>query len=149
MRKTSTSSSVLQKLATALEQLGKALSFNEYRKWNSKEFSRMHEISNTFATVAREMKLIIPNPEGRGEYKLGDRMLTVRPSTVLKYLNEYQRRTRVERTTKRGRPAKPVQRSVKVTSTAPAPTLETYLIALKEQARKEVLQELLAELAKK
>lgn len=146
MPKASTSAGSLQKISNALEALKNQLSYKEYRKWNCREFPRQFAISTTFSTVLRNLKAIQVNPEQRGEYKLTERMLTLRPSTVVKGIRNYQKESADYRGITR-RYNKP-----RVNFSKPLPTpdtsFETIIIALKEQVRKEVMSELLSSLTK-
>ena len=94
MPKASTSAESLQKISNALNALKKELSYKEYRKWNCREFPRQFKISTTFSTVLRNLTAIQVNPEQRGEYKLTERMTTLRPSTVVKGINNYSKESR-------------------------------------------------------
>ena len=146
MPKASTSAGSLQKISNALETLKRDLSYKEYRKWNCREFPRQFAISTTFSTVLRNLKAIQVNPEQRGEYKLTDRMSTLRPSTVLKAIRNYQK----ESADYRGITRRYNKPRVNFNQPLPAPdtSFETIIIALKEQVRKEVMSELVSSLTK-
>jgi hypothetical protein len=154
MPKASTSAGSLQKISNALEALKNELSYKEYRKWNCREFPRRFAISTTFSTVLRNLRAIQVNPEQRGEYRLTDKMASLRPTTVRNHINQYQAESRTEN--------KPSHRKRRAyTRTVPAvqpelfsaqvtnkPSFETILIALKEQVRQEVMNELYEALSK-
>ena len=142
MPKASTSGESLKKISNAMDTLKKELSYKEYRKWNVREFPRRFRISTTFSTVLRGLKAIQVNPEVRGEYKLTERMTTLRPSTVLKAIRNYQ----TECADYRGETRRYNKPRVDFTKPLPTKTpdvsFETIVIALKEQLRKEVMNEL-------
>ena len=140
MPKASTRAGSLKKISNALEALKNQLSYKEYRKWNCREFPRQFAISTTFSTVLRNLKAIQVNPEQRGEYKLTERMATLRPSTVIKGIRNYQTVCADDGGVTR-RYNKP---RVNFNQPLPAPetSFETIMIALKEQVRKEVMNEL-------
>lgn len=146
MPKASTSAGSLQKISNALEALKNQLSYKEYRKWNCREFPRQFAISTTFSTVLKNLKAIQVNPEQRGEYKLTDRMSTLRPSTVLKAIRNYQ----TECADYRGKTRRYNKPRVNFNQPLPAPeaSFETIMIALKEQVRQEVMNELYEALSK-
>lgn len=144
MPRTSTSMSAVIKLASALEILRKSLSTESFNHWDFKAFTKQYGISNTLSTVLRNMKAIIPNPERRGEYKLSPKFESLRPSTVLKYMNEYQKQTRQSRQL----PKRKTATKLAVKPVPQASSLETYLVALKEQMRKEVMEEIMSALKK-
>lgn len=146
MPKASTSAGSLQKISNALETLKRDLSYKEYRKWNCREFPRQFAISTTFSTVLRNLKAIQVNPEQRGEYKLTERMATLRPSTVLKGIRNYQS----ECADYRGKTRRYNKPRINFNQPLPAPetSFETIIIALKEQVRKEVMSELMSSLTK-
>lgn len=143
MPRTSTSSPALTKLASALKHLEDFLSTESFSPLDTKGFTMMFQVSNTLPTVLRRMKVLIPNPEKRGEYKLGSRIQSLRPGTVLKYVNEYQKETRQSRQLPKRKTAPRVVKPVPQAS-----SLETYLVALKEQMRKEVMEEIMNALKK-
>ena len=146
MPKASTSAGSLQKISNALETLKKDLSYKEYRKWNCREFPRQFAISTTFSTVLRNLKAIEVNPQQRGEYRLTERMVTLRPSTVVKGIRNYQ----AECADYRGVKRRPNRRRINLTQSVQTSdtSFETIIIALKEQIRKEVMSELLSSLTK-
>jgi len=149
MPKASTSSATLTKVANALNTLRNDLSTTEYRRFEAKAFSTRFEITHTFSTVLRNLGAIQMNPEQRGEYRLTAKMAGLRPSTVLKHINQYQSESKKRASTllRRKRKAKaPAQQYLQVVTPPLFPvsnesSFETIIIALKERIRKEVMAE--------
>lgn len=150
MPKASTSSATLTKIANALNTLRNELSSTEYRRFEGKAFSTRFEISNTFSTILRNLGAIQVNPEQRGEYRLTAKMAGLRPTTVVKHINQYQSESRekVPVLLRRKRKAKaPAQQYLQVVQPSLSlvsneSSFETIIIALKERIRKEVMAEL-------
>lgn len=148
MPKASTSGATLTKIANALNAMREQYSTKEYRRFEGKQYSSQFEISNTFSTILRNLGAIQVNPDKRGEYRLTDKMAGLRPTTVLKHINQYQSERRSE-----NKPSRRRKRAYTRTVRVVQPELfsnpvnnelsfETIVIALKERIRKEVMAEL-------
>jgi len=154
MPKASTSGAALTKIANALNAMREQYSTKEYRRFEGRGYSSRFEISNTFSTVLRNLGAIQVNPEKRGEYRLTDKMAGLRPTTVLKHINQYQSQKRSESKPSR-RKRKVYTQTIRVVqpelfSNAVSNELsfETIVIALKERIRKEVMTELYESVSK-
>lgn len=151
MPRASTSGAALQKIANALDALRNEYSTREYRKFDGKGYSTRFQISNTFSTVLRNLGAVQPNPEVRGEVKLTEKMNGLRPSTVVKHINKYQKESRekVPALLRRKRKAKATAiRVVQPELFNTEPTFDVIITALKEKIRKEVMSELMSSLTK-
>lgn len=139
-------SETYNKISKALETLKKELSYSEYRKWNVREYPKRFRISTTFSTVLRNLKAIQPNPEARGEYKLNARFESLRPSTVVKAIRNYQTECADYRGKTRRYNKPRIDFSQSPETTRPDASFESFMITLKktlkEEARKEVMNEL-------
>lgn len=153
MPKASTSGAALTKIADALNAIRSELSPREYRRFDGKGCSTRFQISNTFSTVLRNLGAIQKNPEARGEYRLTEKMVSLRPSTVLKHINKYQAESRenrekvpalLRRKRKSKAPAQQYLRVVQPELFSSEPTFDVIITALKEKIRKEVMAELLS-----
>lgn len=146
MPKASTSGAALQKIANALDALRNEYSTREYRRFDGKSYSSRFQISNTFSTVLKNMGAIQVNPEERGMYRLTEKMEGLRPTTVVKHINKYQKESRekVPALLRRKRKAKATAiRVVQPELFNNEPTFDVIITALKEKIRKEVMAELL------
>lgn len=154
MPKASTSGAALQKIANALDALRNEYSTKEYRKFDGKVYSSRFQISNTFSTVLKGMGAIQVNPEERGMYRLTEKIEGLRPTTVVKHINKYQKESRekVPALLRRKRKAKaPTRQYIRVVQPElfnTEPTFDVIITALKEKIRKEVMSELMNSLTK-
>lgn len=151
MPKASTSGAALQKIANALDALRNEYSTREYRRFDGKGYSTRFQISNTFSTVLRNLGAIQPNPEVRGEVKLTDKMNGLRPTTVVKHINKYQKESREKIPTLLRRKRKARATAIRVVQPElfnTEPTFDVIITALKEKIRKEVMSELMSSLTK-
>lgn len=140
MPRAATSAEALSKLSTAMEALKNEYSYKEYRKWDCREYPKRFAISTTFSTVLRQLGAIESNPQERGEIRLTERMVTLRASTLRKYINEYSAESQKKSYSSRKRIKVPVNKEDL--------SFKTVLVALKKQVREEVISELLKSLVK-
>lgn len=151
MPKASTSGAALQKIANALDALRNEYSTKEYRKFDGKVYSSRFQISNTFSTVLKGMGAIQVNPEERGMYRLTEKMEGLRPTTVVKHINKYQKESREKIPTLLRRKRKAKATTIRVVQPElfnTEPTFDVIITALKEKIRKEVMSELMNSLTK-
>jgi hypothetical protein len=146
MPRASTSGAALQKIANALDSMRSEYSTKEYRRFDGKSYSSRFQISNTFSTVLKNMGAIQVNPEERGMYRLTEKMEGLRPTTVVKHINKYQKESREKVPTLLRRKRKAKATAIRVVQPElfnNEPTFDVIITALKEKIRKEVMAELL------
>ena len=125
MTKTNRASRSNVKIANALRAMQDRFSFTEFKKWNGHQISSEFKIGAAFPTTL---------------VKLTEKILTLRPSTVRKHINEYvtsHSATKVKATK---------QVKLKATSVKTENTFDEIVIALKAKLKQEVMAELLQSL---
>ena len=128
------------KIATALRAMQERYSFTEFKKWDSKGLTAEFKIGAAFPMVLQQLGA---TENIYGQVKLTERILTLRPSTVRKRINEY---VNTITRSNRAKVKAPKQIEVKATPVKTEGTLEEFVIALKAKIKQEVMSEILASL---
>ena len=137
MTKTNRASRSNVKIANALRAMQDRFSFTEFKKWNGHQISSEFKIGAAFPTTLVKLGVV---ESKHGEVKLTEKILTLRPSTVRKHINEYvtsHSATKVKATK---------QVKLKATSVKTENTFDEIVIALKAKLKQEVMAELLQSL---
>ena len=137
MTKTNRASRSNVKIANALRAMQDRFSFTEFKKWNGHQIASEFQIGAAFPATLVKLGVV---ESKHGEVKLTEKILTLRPSTVRKHINEY---VNAHSATK----VKAVKQiKVKATSVKTENTFDEIVIALKAKLKQEVMAELLQSL---
>lgn len=136
MTKTNRASRSNVKIANALRAMQDRFSFTEFKKWNGHQISSEFKIGAAFPTTLVKLGVV---ESKHGEVKLTEKILTLRPSTVRKHINEYVTSHSVVK-------VGVTKKATKVNSVKTENTFDEIVIALKAKLRQEVMAELLQSL---
>lgn len=136
MKKSNRASRSNVKIANALRAMQDRFSFTEFKKWNGHQIASEFQIGAAFPSTLVKLGVV---ESKHGEVKLNEKILTLRPSTVRKHINEYVNSHAVVK-------VKAPKQTIKATSVKTESTFDEIVIALKAKLKQEVMSELLASL---
>jgi len=125
------------KLQSAMDFMKKTFSSSDYTKWNSKQITNRYRIGASFPLALKALGAIKTE---HGTVMLTERINTLRPSTVRKYMNKMVAQS-IART-------KDVVKTPKATTKTNTQNFDDVIIALRKQVMEDVVSELLSRMHK-